>query len=290
VNDKERLSDLSEFLKLVLFSGWVKPEGGNKPVSAMLVARFESGKTSVLGQFMGAKGVLYMSDVTEYGLVKQYLDPLSKGQIKHIIIPDFIKSINRKKTTVDTLITFFNSLIEEGIVNISTFALRLELKKPIKAALLTSIAVEDFTRMQRRLAAIGFLSRFMILSYDYDKNYIKTIMHEIAQSHGEWAQDKLRLPGSEVRVHLPGGLAEQMIPRAEAIGERLHSYGFRAMHMLMSLVKASALSDRRDEVNMDDIVRVLRLSEDYLGLRYNRIGISGKVERQLPLMSNGKAK
>lgn len=279
----ERLSDLSDFLKLVLFSGWVKPEGGNKPVSAMLVARFESGKTSVLGQFMGAKGTLYMNDVTEYGLIKRYLDPLSKGEIKHIIIPDFIKSINRKKTTVDTLITFFNSLIEEGIVNISTYALNLELKKPIRSALLTSIAVEDFTRMQRRLAAIGFLSRFMILSYDYDKKYIKEILREIAQSRGEWSEEKLKLPSSEVRVNIPSNLAEQMIPRAEEIGERLRAYGFRALHMMMSLAKASALSDKRDEVNLDDVVRVLRLSEDYLGLRYNKIGKSGKVERQLPL-------
>ncbi len=283
----ERLSDLTEMVKLVLFSGWVKPEGGNKPVSAMLVAKFESGKTSVLGQFMGAKGTLYLTDVTEYGLIKKYLDPLSKGQIKHIIIPDFIKSINRKKTTVDTLITFFNSLVEEGIMNISTFALQLELKKPIRAALLTSIAVEDFNRMQKRLAAIGFLSRFMILSYDYDKKYIRDVLREIAQSKGEWSPVKLKLPNAEVQVNLPGGLAQQMTPRAEAIGERLHSYGFRALHMLMSLAKASALSDGRDEVTLEDVVRVLRLSEDYLGLRYSKIGTSGTVEHQIPLDIGG---
>tara|TARA_Y100000310_G_scaffold225030_1_gene226943 strand:+ start:2587 stop:2769 length:183 start_codon:yes stop_codon:yes gene_type:complete len=31
------------------------------------------------------------------------------------------------------------------------------------------------------------------------------------------------------------------------------------------------------------IERVLRLSQDYLGLQYNKIGIDGIVEKQLPL-------
>lgn len=283
----ERLNDLTEFLRLILFSGWVKPEGGNKAVSALLVAKFESGKTSVLSQFIGSKGTLYLTDVTEYGLLKKHLKAIASGKVKHIIIPDFIKSINRKKTTVDTLITFFNALVEEGLMSISTYAMQLDLKEPVRCALLTSIALEDFTRMQRRLVAVGFVSRFMVMSYDYDQKYIQRVFTEIAERKGEWARESLKLPDEEVSVNLEPSLAAQMIPRAQEIGARIKGYGFRAQHQLMQLAKASALSDGRDDVKFDDVVRVLRLSEDYLGLRYNKIGLSGKVERQLPLVERG---
>jgi hypothetical protein len=43
------------------------------------------------------------------------------------------------------------------------------------------------------------------------------------------------------------------------------------------------LSEGRDKVKGYDIERVLKLSEDYLGLRYNRIGVEGVVARQMPL-------
>lgn len=272
-----RLNDLSSFLKLVLLSGWVKAEAEDKPVSAMLVARFESGKTSLLNQFSDCNGVLYLTDVTEYGLLRDYRSELVERKVRHIVIPDFIKCISRKKETVDTLITFFNSLVEEGIHNISTYATRIRLKEPLRCGLITSVAVDDFASMRKRLVAIGFLSRFMVMSYDYDEAHIDKVFRDIAAGEGGWSKADLNLPSADVPVHLPPELAAQMIPQARRIGARLRGYGFRTQHQFQQLAKAAALGAGRTTVEMEDVVQVLRLSEDYLGLRYHKVGPDGKV-------------
>lgn len=275
--------DLTEMLKLALWTAYIEPENGVKQVSIMVVSKVESGKTSILEQFIDNNGIFYATNLTEFGLLNRRREELVRGEFKHIIVPDFIKTMNQKRDTVNTLITFLNSYIEEGVSSISTYAYDLRLDKPIRGGLLTTIAVQDFNRMKKQLAAVGFLSRMIILSYSYSQDHIQQIFLNIARAQGDWQKLTYEFPEEPVPVSIPEDLAASMIPAAQEIGNRYGAYGFRAHKNFMSLAKAAALSDKRDIVSKADTERILQLADDYMGFSYKPVGINGVVERDLPL-------
>lgn len=271
--------DLTELLRITLWTAHVKPENGVKQVSCMIVSKVESGKTSLLEQFSCNNGVLYTTNLTEYGLLHHHREELLRGEFNHIVIPDFIKTMNQKRDTVNTLITFLNSFIEEGVSSISTYAYNLKLEQPLHGGLITTIAIEDFNRMKKQLAAIGFLSRMIILSYSYSQEHIQQIFLNISQSKGDWGKIMCDFPKEPVQVHIPSELVERMIPVAQAVGERYQAFGFRAIKNFMSLAKAAALSDKRDKVTATDVDRILQLADDYMGFGYKPIGLDGIIPR-----------
>lgn len=263
----EKLTEVTELVKYVLYSDYVKLDDTAKevPLSAMIIAKVESGKTAVVNQFVPNDGILVMSDVTEYGLLNDYLDDLKTGKVKRILIPDFINPINRKQDTVNTLITFFNSYISwEGVNSISTYALpNIRLTNPLKGSLLTTIAIADFNRLVARLAAVGFLSRFLPISYNYNQNSVEDILLDMAYHRDKWLPIKLALPNGKIEVNLDPRFAVKLILLSKSIGEQAGAYGFRAMKQLMVLAKCRALSQQRTEVDISDIERV-----DYLATKF----------------------
>lgn len=270
--------DLSDFLSLVLWTAYVKRgTGGDKTVSCMLVASVESGKTSIVEQFIENNGVFYATNCTEYGLLTLKREEMTKGIIKHIVIPDFIKTLNQKKDTVNNLITFFNSYIEEGVRTIASYSYNIDLAEPMRGGIITTIAIMDYQRMQKTLAACGFLSRLMILSFSYDTQHIQQIFQDIAFGKKTWQPTILNFPAEPVEVNLDGNVASQLIFYSQKIGERLKSTGFRAQHNFQSLAKAAALSEGRDIVTLSDVNRVIQYATDYVGLQYHKIGLDGRV-------------
>lgn len=275
--------DLTEFLKIALWTSYIVPEEGVKQVSVMTVAKVESGKTSLLEQFSCNSGILYTTNLTEYGLLHHHREELLRGEFKHIIIPDFIKTLNQKRDTVNTLITFLNAYIEEGVSSISTYAYNLKLEKPIHGGIITSVAIEDFNRMKKQMAAVGFLSRLIILSYSYSQDHIQEIFRNMSQLKGEWSRIVCAFPKEPIKVNIPADLAETMIPAAQSIGARYQAFGFRAYKNFMALSKALALSEGRDIVNKSDTDRILQLADDYMGYSYKPIGPDGTVAKLNPI-------
>lgn len=271
--------DLTELLKLALWTAYIKPENGVKQVSIMVVAKVESGKTSLLDQFSCNNGIFYATNLTEYGLLHHHREELLRGEFKHIMIPDFIKTMNQKRETVNTLITFLNSYIEEGVSNISSYAYDLTLANPIHGGLLTTIAIQDFNRMRKQLAAVGFLSRIIVLSYSYSQDHIQQIFRDISNSVGGWEKIQLAFPEEPQPVTISHDLAMSMEIPAQQIGARYQSFGFRAHKNFIALAKAAALADKRDTVLKIDVDRILRLADDYMGFSYKPIGVTGIIER-----------
>jgi hypothetical protein len=248
----------------------------------MVVAKVESGKTSLLDQFSCNNGIFYATNLTEYGLLHHHREELLRGEFKHIMIPDFIKTMNQKRDTVNTLITFLNSYIEEGVSNISSYAYDLKLENPIHGGLLTTIAIQDFNRMRKQLAAVGFLSRIIVLSYSYSQDHIQQIFRDISNSVGSWSKIQLDFPEEPQSVSISNDLAATMELPAQQIGARYQSFGFRAHKNFLALAKAAALADKRDTVSKIDVARILQLADDYMGFSYKPIGVAGIVERDDP--------
>jgi hypothetical protein len=62
----------------------------------------------------------------------QYLEDIKSGKIRHIIIGDLLAPLSKQKKTRDDFIAFFNSLIEEGVISVHTYAQHWDSKISVK--------------------------------------------------------------------------------------------------------------------------------------------------------------
>jgi hypothetical protein len=98
VKDLEPLADI---ITLTLYTAYI--QNVQKPNSLLIIARPESGKTELMKKFIVNKNIAYVSDLTAFGLERDYLPKIETGEIRHIMIPDLLKPLSRKESTVNTL-------------------------------------------------------------------------------------------------------------------------------------------------------------------------------------------
>ena len=254
------LQDVEELIAYTLWSAWVKDV---RPLSLMIIAKVESGKTETVNQFIWNKGVLVMTDLTYWGLLHKYGEQLMSGEINHIIIPDMIVPINRATDTVNSLIAFLNALTEEGVREITTYAMPdgLNLTNPIRAGIITTIARKDFDKWKERWSAVGFTSRFLPVCYDYSEATRDEIFNALIFRRATSVEIKLNFPETPQYVFLPPGIATSTTQYSKPLGAAIETYGFRAQRQLQTLMMSRALSQGRDTVNKDDFDKIVELSD-----------------------------
>lgn len=261
------LPEITEIIKYALVSDYVQLDDREHeaPLSPILVAPPEEGKTAVVKQFDPTNGLLFIDNVTAWGLEHRYIKELQSGRIKRLVIPDFIDPTNRKKATVDSTITFFNKFISwEGIKEVQTYAMDLSLETPLRGSLLTTMAIADFLRMVKSLAAVGFLSRLIVIGYQYSEIQRDTLLEDIVYKRAGWDNISLNLPKENTPVELNPDISIKMKPLAKLLGQRAGGGGIRAMHQLEIMAKSKALYEGRDVVTENDIFRVMYLAERYI--------------------------
>lgn len=266
---------LEHLIKLVLLTPYIK---GERPVSILISARVESGKTELIRKAnIGPKrGVIYLNDVTAYGIQTKYLDEIANGNIRTIIIPDLITPLSRSPDTVKTLLAFLNSLIEEGVCEVQTFSKSIELKVPARCNIITSIAREFGSDQRYHWTKIGFLSRVIPVSYEYSPSSVYDIMQSIAERdyHNENDFAYLEIPNGEVEVELPAVMAQKVAALAPQIVDVGHFaqniYGFRLQKQLQTLCMASAIYNGRTIVEELDFQIVKQLG-DFINFSYKQI-------------------
>ena len=134
-----KTQDLELLLKLALLSSYIKNE---RPVSVLFSAKVESGKTEILRKASQCKGVAFLNDATAFGIQKEHLDNIVNKVTRTLIMPDLITPLSRAPDTVETFVTFLNGLIEEGLVEIQTYAYSKKFTLPARCNIITSIAKE----------------------------------------------------------------------------------------------------------------------------------------------------
>lgn len=93
-----------------------------KPLSLLIVAKPESGKSSAMKQYRENKGIAYLTDCTAYGLTRDVLPKIVTGEIKTIMIPDLLTPLSKQTKTRQSFVAFLKNLIEEGIAKITTYS------------------------------------------------------------------------------------------------------------------------------------------------------------------------
>jgi hypothetical protein len=262
------VENLDEIIELAIYSGYIAKE---KPISLLLVANPEAGKTKLVEQYKLNSGLVFISDSTPVGLVNKYSHKLNSGEIKHFVFTDLITPISKSSESRSAFVTFLNGLVEEGLYSIHTHFMNLDIRIPKPIGIIACIAPNPLLDNRHNWASIGFMSRLLPISWRYSENTKHLILDSILNNHQD--QDiRLDLPDRELDINLDYDLAKKLYPLALQlnIDSANNPYGFRLMKQLHALVKASALKDKRDQVQPKDIDKIKTLSE-FMNFSYNEI-------------------
>ena len=269
------LKDIIETVKLAVYSGYVE---GVRPVSLLITASVGAGKTEITKKFKTVKGLAFLTDTTAFGITRSLLPELKSGMIKHIIIPDLITPLSKQRYTVTSLIAFLNALIEEGVVQIQSYAVSFK-EENIRCGLISTMAREDLFDKRHGWSKIGFMSRMLPVSYEYSQRTVIDILKKIAS--GRLYDDnciELRLPPRLVKIKGDEKLFNELIPYTLQLQEAEKVYGFRRQKQLSTLMMANRLNRaiENDEdlsnlkVEQEDFDRIIKLL-DHINLDYKKI-------------------
>lgn len=252
-----RLEPVIEILKASIWTGRLADE---KPVSAMLIAEQESAKTECLKYFNGTFTLKYVSDITSKGL-SPYKHDIEKGAMRHLVILDLVRIVSHGRSVADRTLQALASLMEEGESETSDPGGQNTWQNFPRIGVLTAITPSYFMSKRGKWRQTGFLTRFIPVSFSYTRETVHRIHDAIANGHKVSPPRAEKLPELGCQVAMPPKFSIPITRRAEELGERMKTYGFRYHRVLRSLAKAQALIDKRGEVSQADIAKVLEWSE-----------------------------
>lgn len=269
------MSQIEEIIKLALWSPYIE-NGDGIYQSLGIIGETESGKSVLVKQYESNDGIVFPSDATCFGIIRDYKLKLMAGTLKHFVFPEFIFPISRQKETVQTFMAFLNSLMAEGVTDISTYSTKLHLSRPLKAGVILCLARDEFAWRQRHWLSTGFLTRFIPVTYTYSARI------EDAIFEGIFNEDKniynMKMNFHRGKVHLPRDIAASLRTLARGVvadyrikkSEERRIAGYRAQESLQRMIKALALSESKDEVDESHLLKIIGLSK-YMNLKYNEL-------------------
>ena len=245
---------LRKVVECALISPYIK---GEKTLSLLIVAKAESGKTSVMKLYSQNKGVAYVSDCTAYGLTRDILPKMVSGEVRTLVIPDLITPLSKSTKTRQSFVAFLNNLIEEGVGKITTYANIWD--KEVRANLITAVTDEALRDGRHEWAKMGFLSRFIVFSYAYSTSTVVRILKSYSEHGLGPGEADFRPPEKEVDIYLPRKIADKLDPFATKVGEQFNLYGIRAKINFRCLLKCLAYRNKRRIVTEREFREFLEL-------------------------------
>lgn len=265
------VNEIKEIVKLCVASSFLKNE---RPISVILLADPECGKTSILYSFNYKKYKNIMKITKPRASVLEELMKQSKDGLNYIIVPDLIRMTYSGKSTSQNLVSFLNSAIEEGVTEISTYegghANITTFDKPKFLGLATALTRTSMNDRRKGWHKIGFFSRFLPVSYSYTLEQQKHIRKNIYD--GELFDDlELLNIGKAKNIQcngkFPAMFEEDIIKLAKEEG----LYGFRYARQFRIILMSSALIKGRNKVTMTD-VKILKKLLKHINMDYNKVG------------------
>jgi len=256
------VEDLIKLVNLAILTGRVK---NSKPVSMLLVADTDSGKTQILEVFMNLKPVIWANDLSAHIIVDEVAPQVEKGKT-HVLIADLLKVLGHQKMVTRNTMTMLNSIMEEGLKNVMFYGTRKEFKKPVKCGVIAAITKDAYNAREKHWKSIGFVGRCLILSFSYSDKTIRKIHDHIRK--GVPPKQIEIITGRSAKVEIPDKIARKI--QSLAIASIPVSTGFRFHKSLRSLVEAHALYCGRARARMEDFEEVKRLSK-FINLSFNSI-------------------
>lgn len=262
---------IQEIIKLSILTGYLAEE---KIVSSILVAEPESYKTELLKKFIDFPNIMYLGDLNYPSLIEEILPHIMEHpEITHIVIPDFLKVVQKKASTAHNTLNILNQMTEDGVFQIPYWR-KIHDFKGLQVGIVTAITRKVLADKRHVFKKIGFLSRLIPISYQYsleslaeidnytrNEDYLEETLADFTLQLGERKESKVYGDPELFRFFDP------LVAKHRILEE---TYGFRYRKHLQRLAKANALQNGRDRVMKEDISRIIKLAE-YMNLGYKEI-------------------
>lgn len=248
---------IREVVETTILTGRVK---GSAPVSLLLIASPESGKTSVVLS-KECSGIIALSDVTGRGLQE-----LCKNhpEVSHIVINDLVAVAAHKPTVSRYTMSMLNAMTEEGIRAVA-FPGQLETFPSGKRGIIASIPTTMAKDGRAWWNKIGLSSRMLPLCFKHSTDLnvqIKAMITagKMGPTHAAPSQI-FKIPAAPIAVTIPPKQAKRIQEIAEDVGMRMQEEGYRRLHQLRALAQAHAVwrTWRKSTVTELDIEFLLKL-------------------------------
>jgi hypothetical protein len=262
------INKIKEILKLGIASAFLIDE---KPVSILLLADAECGKTSILFSF-NYEGIGLCKAITKptMSIIETMLKEAGEGEIKYMIFPDLVRLTNSSKQTAKSLIGTLNSATDEGLTEITTFKdgvpNTLTLKVPLTIGVATALTRDIMEDRRKGWRRMGFFSRFIPVSYSYNESQQKMIRQKIYEGAIFNNKEIIKLRTRKIKCpkKYPAMFEDYIL--SLAFKEKL--YGFRYARQFRTLLMASALLRGAKKVSMTDVHHLQSLLK-YINTDYN---------------------
>lgn len=249
-----KIEDIQKITKLVLSTGFLKNQ---RPLSLMLIGEAGIGKTEIISHFSG-KNVFFCTDLSKFGLLNLLKE---NKQLTHIVIPDFIKVTQKKRSTSDDLISVLNAFVEEGLDNFDLYNFKASFNHR-RGGLVTATTKASYDQHKKSWNKIGFVSRMLVCSFAYNHDTIQQIMDFIEEDNFKPTEKQALLKLKKFDVQSSKELNKKL--------EKINENKFRTQKQLQTLAKANALIRGSKKVENEDIEEIFRLSK-FLNLNYTKI-------------------
>ncbi|MBX5329196.1 MAG: hypothetical protein QHH18_04390 [Candidatus Bathyarchaeota archaeon] len=286
------LEPIQDIVELTLWTAYVKNE---KPVSLMLLAEPESGKTELLKKYRKNNGVYSVKRFSAYGIQKDLIEGKlsllfdNPKILGHIMIYDFSAIWTFKPSSIDNTIAFLDALTEEGLSPESDYAFEYDALKPfegVKGGIIAAINTQGFftpthKQIKTNLLKGGFFSRMVLVSFGTSETLLQKIFENVKEGKYRPHKDYVSLiplsfPRKRIDVRIPRDHAEDIKEIVDDIKDEINAdlkvelKGIRLFKSLITLAKASALRDGRRVVDEKDVERIRYLSH-WMNLRMNNL-------------------
>lgn len=255
---------LRELIESVILTGRIK---GGDPVSLLLIAAPESGKTSVVLQ-RPCKVVEAYADVTGKGIHKIIQ---AQPELTHIVINDLVATLSHKQSVNRYTISQLNAMTEEGITAIASPS-GVEKFSAGKRGVIASLTLELATDARHWWNKVGFTSRMLPFCYAYPADLIveikESIDHTAANprngSRKPKAKKAFAVPDKHIPVEYPEDMVKDIRQIADVRSMMMKEQGMRRLKQYHNITMGHALLRARTThtnavVNQDDVKFMKRM-------------------------------
>lgn len=240
---------LRELIETVILTGKVK---GINPVSLLLIAAPESGKTSVVLE-KGCKSIEAYADITGRGI---HTVIKSNPEMTHIVINDLVACLSHKQSVNRYTIAQLNAITEEGITNIATPG-GVEKFEDGRRGIIASLTFSLVTDARHWWNKIGFTSRMLPFCYMYPADLIVKIKSDIdlrqqlTSPNGSSHKKTFPVPKNIISVDYPEPIVKEIRRIADVRAIILREQGMRRLKQYHALAQAHALWRKRNSPAVD---------------------------------------
>lgn len=257
---------LRELIQTVILTGRVK---GHQPVSLLLIAPVERGKTSIALE-RPCKSTVALSDVTGGGLRE-----ICKAhpEISHFVLTDMIAVTSHKSFVAKGTISMLNAITEEGLQG-TAYPGSVEFYQAGRRAIIGCLTTKLAQDQRQWWTRTGFASRMLPFAFDHP-NELQIKIHD-AISEGKFEHAETSVP-----LHVPDGcigarftaMAVRVIRAlAEHKGKELSEIGYRRHKQYRTLAAAHAIGRtwKHPVVQLEDI-QFLKVIDPYISYTETRL-------------------